>query len=142
MTCTFSVKLIVSVVTLLCLIHFSSVCNAKRMLRESKIGEENNYQGKGKENDNLFKEEKDDSASPSPATPNIGGFPFPFNFPPFSDGIPNIPFNFPFPDFGFPPASGGGLPGFGIPGTGDNNPFSFPIPGVPNVAVPPPAAVP
>ncbi|OIS97876.1 PREDICTED: uncharacterized protein LOC109233675 [Nicotiana attenuata] len=127
-------KLIVSVVTLLCLIHFSSICNAKRMLRESKIG---------KENEKLFKEKKDDSASPSPDSTNIGGFPFPFNFPPFSDGIPNIPFNFPFPDFG----SSGGLPGFGIPGTGgsgtgDNNPFTFPIPGVPNVAVPPPASVP
>ncbi|XP_009782239.1 uncharacterized protein [Nicotiana sylvestris] len=126
MASTFSLKLIVSVVTLLFLIHFSSVCDAKRMLRE--------------ENEKLFKVKKDDSASPSPDSTNIGGFPFPFNFPPFSDGIPNIPFNFPFPGFG----SSGGLPGFGIPGTGgsDNNPFSFPIPGVPNVAVPPPAAAP
>ncbi|PHU25670.1 hypothetical protein BC332_04002 [Capsicum chinense] len=108
MNSPFSAKLnIVSVVTLLCLIHFSS---AVRMLREE------NYLGAKMENDGVFKEEKD--------TPNIGGFPFPFNFPPFSSGIPNIPFN---------------IPGMSIPGTGDNNnPFSIPIPGVPGVDNPVP----
>lgn len=107
-------KLIVSVVTLLCLIHFSS---GVRMLR--------------KENDNLFNEEKDEA---TPANPNIGGipFPFPFNFPPLSGGIPNIGFNI--PNFNIP---GFGIPGVGT-GTGVNNPFNIPIPGLPNVDVPVP----
>ncbi|XP_055803511.1 uncharacterized protein LOC129872585 [Solanum dulcamara] len=105
-------KLIVSVVTLLCLIHFSS---GVRMLRE--------------ENDNLFKEEKD---ADTPANPNIGGIPFPFNFPPLSGGIPNIGFNI--PNFNIP---GFGIPGAGT-GTGANNPFNIPIPGLPNVDVPAP----
>ncbi|KAK4347508.1 hypothetical protein RND71_033847 [Anisodus tanguticus] len=131
MTSPFPAKLIVSVVTLLCLIHFSSVCNAMRML-----GEEN-YQGKGTENDNIFKEEKDSTL----ASPNIGGSPFTFNIPPFS-----LPFNIPnIPGFGSPGV--GGLPGFGSPGSPgagarDNNPFTLPMPGVPDVVVQPPTVTP
>ncbi|KAK4710631.1 hypothetical protein R3W88_005144 [Solanum pinnatisectum] len=98
-------------ITLLCLINFS---RAVRMLRE--------------ENDDLFKEEND---ATTPATPNIGGFPFPFPFP-FPGGIPNIGFNI--PNFNIP---GFDIPGLGT-GTGVTDPFNFPIPGVPTVGVPVP----
>ncbi|KAK4368288.1 hypothetical protein RND71_012080 [Anisodus tanguticus] len=130
MTSPFSAKLIVSVATLLCLIHFSSVCNAMRMLREE------NYQGKGTENDNNFKEKKDSTQ----ASPNIGGSPFTFNIPPFS-----MPFNI--PNFNIPGFGSGGLSGFGSPdstgaGVGDNNPFTLPMPGVLDVSVQPPTATP